>query len=259
MKSYLILLKEYVKITLATAMEYRASFFIQVSAMIFNDFIWLVFWWIFFQKFQSIDGWGMQEIIMLYAIVTLSYGLAAFFFGNRNKIATIVSKGKLDFYLSLPKDVLYHLLISKSSSYGMGDMLFGIILAIISIPLIDFPLFLILSITGMIIFVSFGILVGSLAFYLGNAEETSRNLFMGLISFAAYPLPIFKGIARIIIFSAIPAAFISGIPVQLLQEFNIWHFLGIILFTMLFFVISVWVFRKGLKRYESGSMITVRV
>ena len=259
MKSYLMLFKEYVKITLATAMEYRANFIIQTGAMVFNNLIWLMFWWIFFEKFKAVEGWGMQEVILLYAVVTLAYGLAAFFFGNRNKIATIVSQGKLDFYLNLPKDVLFHTLVSKSSAFGMGDIVFGLILAVIAVPLIKWPLFLFLSLTGMLLFISFGILAGSLAFYLGNAEETSRNLFMGLISFSSYPLPIFQGIARIIIFTAIPAAFITGIPVQLLQEFNIWHFLGLILFTIAFLLISIWVFRKGLQRYESGSMITLRV
>jgi ABC-2 type transport system permease protein len=259
LKEHLILFKEHTKINIATSMEYRASFFIQTTTMIANDFIWLLFWWIFFNKFNAINGWQMEQIIMLYAIVTLSYGLTGVFFGNKNEISTIIAEGKLDFYLSLPKNELFHLLISRSSWFSLGDIIFGLILGIISFSIWQWPLFLLLSLISATIIISFSIIIHSLAFYWGQAEETARTVNLGLISMATYPHTIFTGAVKFMLLTILPAGFISSIPVELLQAFNLKWFLLMILVAIIFMTIAIIVFKKGLKRYESGSMITLRV
>ena len=256
---HLKLLKEYAKISLASAMEYRGSFLMQTVTMIVNDAIWIVFWWIFFSKFTQVNGWELNEMIMLYAVLTFSFGLAGFFFGNRNKLANLIADGKLDFYLSLPKNELFHALVSKSSWYMMGDIIFGLVMAALSFSLVQWPLFILLSLISMTIWISFGVLVGSLGFFFGQAEETSRHLFMGLVGFSSYPLVVFKGAARILLLTVIPAGFVSSIPVDLLRSFSLKWFLLTLGFAILLLAIAVIVFRIGLRRYESGSMITVRV
>lgn len=253
------LVSEYVKIAIASAMEYRASFLMQSITMILNDGLWLIFWWIFFTRFEVLNGWGMRELLMLYAFATTSFGIAGFLFGNQNHIANIIAEGKLDFYLSLPKNELFHMLISRSSAFAFGDLIFGVVLACLVFNLSEIPLYIFMSLIGVLIFVSFGILVGSLAFFWGTAEETSRSLFFGLMSFAMYPFPVFKGVARIIILSVIPAGFITGIPVELINNFSLKWFLLSILVTGILFLVAITVFKIGLRRYESGSMITVRV
>lgn len=38
----------YLKLNLASAMEYRVAFFTQIAAMALNDALMLVFWWMYF-------------------------------------------------------------------------------------------------------------------------------------------------------------------------------------------------------------------
>jgi ABC-2 type transport system permease protein len=258
-KNNLILLKEYMKIALASAMEYRFNFVLQSITMMLNDAIWILFWWIFFSRFNVVNGWQLKELLMLYAVVTFSYGFSGFLFGNRHNIANIIAEGKLDFYLGLPKSELFHLLISRSSAFSFGDAIFGLVLGIISFSIWQWPLFLLLITIAAVISISFAVIVGSLAFYWGNAEETARTLNFGMLSFAIYPLPIFKGFVRVLILTIIPAGFIGGIPVELLKNFS-WQWLGLsILVAIIFFTVAIYVFRKGLKKYESGNLINVRV
>jgi len=249
---------EYIKVALSTAMEYKVNFITQVFAMILNNSVWLVFWWIFFNKFQMLNGWTMEDVILLYSIVTISYGLGGFFFGNRLNISHLIVNGKLDFYLTLPKNILYHILISKSNFYDVGDVIFGVVLAIISLSLSQVPLFLVFSISSGIIFVAFAILVNSLAFYMGSAESTSKHLFFGTLALSSYPMSIFKGAAKIIILTLIPAGFISGIPISLLKEFNLGWFLVTLGFASLILFLSIKVFHRGLRKYESGNLLYVR-
>ena len=256
---HLVLMKEYVRLTLAAAMEYRFNFLLQAFSMIINDGIWIIFWLIFYNKFPVVIGWTSHEVMMLYAILTFSYGLAGFFFGNRNKVADVIAEGKLDFYLALPKNELFHLLIGRSTAFAMGDMIFGLGLALVVLSFWQWPLFLFMSLISVIIIISFGIIVGSLAFYWGNAAETARSLYMGLISFSSYPFPVFTGTVRIFLLLVIPAGFVTGIPVQLLKSFDLQWFLLTLAFTFIFTVIAVIIFKRGLKKYESGNLINVRV
>ncbi|MBT7497642.1 hypothetical protein HN662_04890 [Candidatus Woesearchaeota archaeon] len=249
---------EYLKVALSTAMEYKINFIIQVLAMVFNDVVWIIFWLIFFNRFQNVGGWVLGDMLMLYAIITLSYGLSSVFFGNRNRIAEIVNQGKLDFYLALPKNVLFHVLISRSSFYGLGDVVFGIILAFIVLSLASLSLFLILVLASTSILLSVAILSGSLAFFFGKAEATSRNIFMGTLSLASYPLSVYQGVTKFILLTIIPAGFISGVPVELLKSFNAQWFWLTIGFVVLIFSIATFVFYRGLKKYESGNLMYVR-
>jgi hypothetical protein len=51
---------------------------------------------------------------------------AAYFFGHFTTLAEVITQGRLDYYLSLPKPVLLHVLASRSIGSGMGDIIYGI-------------------------------------------------------------------------------------------------------------------------------------
>ena len=247
------------KINIATAMEYRFNFIVQSLSMVANDAIWILFWWIFFQKFTIVNTWQMVDMIKLYAVLTFSFGIAGTIFGNRRRIAEIISEGRLDFFLTLPKNVLLHTLIGKSSWFAFGDVIFGLILAFLSFELSQFPLYFVLCALSATILTSFAVIVSSLAFYMGDARSTSRQLDIGLMSFGGYPLSIFSDTAKMILLTLIPAGFISTIPVELLTQFQWKWFFTLIGFTLLIFLIAVFVFYRGLRKYESGNMITTRM
>ena len=66
-----------------------------------------------------------------------------------------------------------------------------------------FLLFIIFSITGGLILTSFAVILGSLSFYFSKSEmivDTGNNL---ITSFATYPDGIFKGLAKIMLFTII--------------------------------------------------------
>lgn len=249
---------EYFKISLKTALDYRASFIIQTVSMILNDIVWIIFWLIIFNKFQNINGWNLNDMILLYAVILTSYGIGGVFYGNRRNISSIIVEGRLDYYLTLPKNILYHVIISKASWYSLGDLLLGIVLAIMFIPLVKAPLFILLIVLSAIIFISFDILTGSLAFFMENSEETSSTLREGLIAFSSYPLSIYTGLTKILILFIIPAGFVSGIPVQLLKTFDATWLMYTIGFTIVLTIVAVSLFYIGLKKYESGNQLYVR-
>jgi ABC-2 type transport system permease protein len=250
---------EYFKVNLQSAMEYRISFITQAVFMILNDLVWVIFWFLFFSKFQVINNWGFTDLMYMMAVITTSWGFVGVFFGNFRYIAEVIKEGQFDFYLALPKEELTHLLVSKSKFDAFGDLIFGIGLAIIFIPLIKIPLFVLFVILSSIILLGFAILLGSLSFYIGSAVEAANQGLMGVLSIASYPFSAFRGYTKFILLTLIPAGFITGIPVYLLKSFSLEWLLLMILCAIVIFTLAIVVFKKGVKRYESGNQINVRV
>jgi len=55
-----------------------------------------------------------------------------------------------------------------------------------------------------------------------------------------------------------PAGFVGGVPVELLRNFSWKGFLIMLGFSIVFFAFSVFVFYRGLRRYESGNVLAMR-
>ncbi len=172
----------------------------------------------------------------------------------------MIVRGELDVYLALPKPALPHMLISRMSLTAPGDVLFGILVyALILTPdPLSWLLFAIFLLTTTSILVGFGVITQSLAFWLGQAEGLSQQLFFALMNFSTYPTHIFQGVVKIALFTVIPAGFIAYVPVRILQEFSAGWFLGLLGFSGGILLLSWVVFRAGLRRYESGNLLLLR-
>lgn len=260
LRIYLGFLGRYIAANLQGALEYRMSFVSQVLAMLFNDLIWLIFWLAYFSSFPLVAGWERTDIITMWAVVGCSVGVAATLFGGTFQIAGMVIRGELDFYLALPKPVLFHMMISRMDLTAPGDVLFGILVYWILVqpgPL-QIALFILFTISGALIFSAFGVITQSLAFWLGNTEGLGQQLSNALITFSTYPTVIFQGAAKAILFTILPAGFIVYLPVRLLRTFSWPMFGSLALFTIVILILAELVFRAGLRRYESGNLVLMR-
>ena len=84
-----------IRLNLASNMEYRASFLSQAIGMFINNGIYFVFWLLFFDRFEEIRGYQIQQIFLLFAIVALGWGLAFVFAGNASRLAAMIAEGRL--------------------------------------------------------------------------------------------------------------------------------------------------------------------
>jgi ABC-2 type transport system permease protein len=119
-------------------------------------------------------------------------------------------------------------------------------------------LYLLLVFLSMSIYVAFNVLAGSLGFWLGNAEAASFQVQQALINFSLYPGAMFQGWIRVVLFTVVPAGFISHVPVELLHSFDPWRMAALGGFALLSVALAVAAFRTGLRRYESGNLVGLR-
>ncbi|HEY5561995.1 MAG TPA: ABC-2 family transporter protein [Clostridiaceae bacterium] len=256
-KKSLKLMGYYFKFNISSVMEYRMSFLIQCFGMILNNSAFIFFWWILFKNVNTIGGYGFKEEMMLWALMSTSFGLCFVVFGNVNQITRMILNGELDSYLLQPKDPLINILCSKTIVSAWGDTLYGVILFFIirGFDIKALLLFLLFSITDALIFSSVLVTFHALSFYAGSAEGLAQTVTEFFISFSIYPEGIFNNGIKYVLYTVIPVAFIVYIPAKLINQFSIVMLLEVLGVTLLWMVIAYTVFYKGLKKYESGNLI----
>lgn len=249
------------KLNLAGAMEFRISFLMAAGLMIVNNFVWIFFWSIFFGRFDVVNGWTLQDVMMLWAVSAGGYGIAATLFGNITRLSTMVATGQLDVYLALPKPVLLHALASRMSVSAIGDATFSALLYLMfgDRTWLGFAKYALAHLVAATVFLFFMVIIHSLAFWIGNAEGLSGQMLNAMLSFSTYPTDIFKGIGRIVVFTAVPAGFISYMPIGLMRgAVQIDFLLDALGMALLLAVFGTWFFYRGLARYSSGNMTAMR-
>ena len=260
-KSEWLFLIELWKTNLSSAMEYRANFISQVVGMIINDGIYFVFWLLFFDRFKVVRGWGMSDMVLLFAIITTGYGLAFVGFGNAMNLAELIAQGRLDYYLALPRDVLLHALASRSILSAWGDLTFGLLAFLFTgrFTLPEIALWLLASVCSGAVLVSSFAIFGCLSFWLGNASVLAVQAQNAILTLALYPRDIFEGMVRFIMLTILPAAFVGAIPLDVVRRLDWTALLGLMAFAIGITLLMRLVFYTGLRRYESGSAINVNV
>lgn len=251
----------YWKMNWQGAMEFRASFVTQVLSMLINNGVWIIFWGIYFTKFPVVNGWELRDIMILWGISAGGYGWAVALFGNSTRIAQLIATGQIDLYLTMPKNVLLHILISRMNFTGWGDYLFSWLMFLLAggITMGSFFKYLGAQIFVGVLFLAVFILSQSLAFYFGHAEGLAQQVFIAMITFTTYPIDIFHGLTRVLLFVVLPAGLVSSLPITFFKYFS-WGYTALTAVIILIFLgAAIKVFNKGLRRYESGNMITLRM
>ena len=261
MKREIIFLLALWKANLLAAMEYRVAFILQVVGMMLNNGIYFIFWLIFFERFKEIRGWGVGEMLLLFGIVAVGFGLASYLFGNVLQLADVIAGGRLDYYLSLPRPVLLHVLASRSNSSGLGDTLYGLMSFAMAEQYSPGAIvrFIVGVLVAMAVILGFLILVQSLAFWVGNTTMLSRQAINAIITFSLYPITLFDGMAKFLLFTILPAAFIGAIPAEFVRSFSWAELAQLLAGAFIFLGLAFLFFQQGLRRYESGSAIQVRL
>ncbi len=262
LKAEFTFLRALIGVNLSSAMEYRASFLSQIVFMFINNGIYFIFWVILFDQFGDLQGYELQDVYLLFALVAFGYGLGNMFAGNTGaNLAYTIAQGRLDYYLVLPRRLLPHVIFSRMTVSTIGDVTFGLMaiwFAGLTRPS-QYLLFFLCSIPAAAIYVGFATMAGSLAFFMGNSQYASQQLSNGILTFAMYPDVLFSGGVRFVLYTLVPAFFIGAVPVQIVRS-EAWLLLaGLYGVALLVWLVASAVFAIGLRRYESGSAININV
>lgn len=254
-------LVESIKTSIRSSVSLRESFLLQSFFMLLSNVIFFSFWLVYFNNFNSVKGWTISDMACLYGVVNGAYGFFTVFLGGSRYIARMIFEGDLDSLIVKPKNLLLLIVGSKSISSGWGDICSSLLFFIFSgyLTLWNFPLILIFLATACLTITAFSIMMGSLAFWIGDSHVLSKQLFEFLLTFSNYPKSIYVGAIKFFLLTVMPSGFIGFIPIETIKSFSLSGLLMVLGFTLIYCCLAVKVFHVGLRRYASGNKPGFRV
>ena len=249
-----------IKYGLMREMLNKVTFVMNIVFMILNNAGFIVQWLIIYSLKSDIGGYTFKQVLLLWGFAAGTYGFSHFFVKKAFSLSDTITNGKLDSYLVQPKNVLISAITSDVETSALGDMLYGIIMLIVSgLTFSKFVLFIVFSICGGIITTSVAVILASLSFWIKKADmiaDTGNNL---IIHFATYPGGIFNGISKILLYTIIPVGIIDYIPVTILSKFNFGLMILVIGLTIVWTAFAFIIFYKGLRKYSSSNLMIAKI
>ena len=239
--------------------ELKSSFIISVVGMALNNIAFLIIWYYFGKTIGNINGWKPMDIFGLYGYGTTAYGIVASLLSGMFNIPNYISSGNFDKYLLTPKNILLKVSTSKISTSAFGDLLFGVVCFFVfafytKLTLIQLILSILLIIFASIIFYSFSLICMSVSFYLMDGHNVSQGLYGMFLSNSLYHGGAFTGLLRVIFTFIMPSLLLGALPVEIVKELSISRLIMMLLLTIFWLILSIMLFYKSLKKYESNNL-----
>jgi ABC-2 type transport system permease protein len=241
----------------AEARANRAAMVSQLAIMVANDVVWVIFWVLFFRRVGSVRGWDGDRILLLLAVLTSAAGIALGVLANARRIGHMAVDGELDGVLALPVPPLAHVLVRRLEAVNVGDLLFGLLLFAFTGPhtIARTAVFAGSVVAVAVLLTGFLVLTGSLAFFIGRNEGGELG-FHAMVLLGAYPVDVFAGAVKVVLYTVVPAAFVSSVPARLIEDFSAGRALLLAGVAATFAAAGWAAFTLGLRRYTSGSVWT---
>jgi len=261
MKKHFRIFTCYFRLNLASALEYRASFFTQAFGMALSNSTFIFFWWIAFDQVGGrIAGYAFEDVLFIWAVTSSAFGLSNILFANTSRLTSLIVTGELDTFLLQPCNILLNILCARTSLSAYGDLIYGFVLMSIfhTTDQTAWLWFLAGVLLGGLIFTAIGLTFHTLSFYWGDATVIEQMATEFAINFSIYPDKIYAPAIRALMYSLLPMGFAVHMPLRLKEAYSLWLMLAAICGTALYCVLAGVFFYQGLRRYESGNIINTR-
>lgn len=175
---------------------------------------------IFFGPFPSLLGWTVGEVAMLYAITSMSFGLAELFGAGIDAFDETIRRGEFDRVLLRPVGPFMQVVSSEFRLRRLGRITQGLLVFIFALSLLPglkwtalkLAVLPIAIVSGALVFIAILLLGATLCFWTIQTTELTNILTYGGREMLSYPLTIYnQGLQRFFLF-VVPLAFGTYIP-----------------------------------------------
>jgi ABC-2 type transport system permease protein len=256
----------YSKYTAKSLLQYRLDACFRIFAVLCKESASVIVVYLSLKKFDTLNGWKMNEILFLFSFLYVTYSIMLIFFTGLKYFSYIVQYGELDRLLVRPRGVLFQVLSVDTdflASIGHGTV--GIVLFFNTATHVGVNwdisniLYCVSVIFGGVMIQSALFLLFSCAsFYFVMVNNLQNFLFYNTRKFAGYPISIFPGFIQKAMIFLVPFAFVNYFPTEyLLHKTDLagcWG--GVVYLTpvvgICLYAIAYGVWRISLGRYASS-------
>lgn len=250
-----------IKKNIQNSAELRTSFVTNVIGMSINNTAFIVLWVFFVKSVGVIGGWSAADIIGLQGFVALCFGVVFSAGAGIRKLADYTASGVFDRFMLSPKNLLVRIATSSFGVSAVGDIFFGVACLGIYIFLVHASIFQILLIPllvffSVLVFLSAAIVIYSTSFFLTDAGSAANGLFDFFVTPSLFHGGAFQGAMRFIFTFAIPSLLIGTLPVEIVRNVSLGKLFLVGVLSILWFVFSIFIFNRAVKKYESTNFMT---
>jgi ABC-type uncharacterized transport system permease subunit len=113
-----------------------------------------------------------------------------------------------------------------------------------------------LVIISAIVFLAAAIAIYSTSFFFTDASSVTGSLFELFMTPSLFHGGAFQGMTRFIFTFIIPSLLVGALPVEIVRDISLEKLLLVGILALLWFVISIMIFNRAIKRYESSNFMT---
>jgi len=257
-------------VQIKAVLEYQADFWILMMSSVLMNLVGFVFLWTIFSKIPDVNGWSFWQVVVIYALVIVAEGVGSLFFEGAWNLAFLVNRGELDFMLLRPMSPIAQVMSCAIGMNGLGNLLLGGTLIGISLNHLAIhwtaariALALVLLVSAIAVKIGLNLATNASAFWIQSPFGAFAYSMHQLGDLARYPITIYALTVQALITVAVPFAFVSFFPAAAVFSKNDWRVGGVELplrwiglATPLVAAYCLWMgvflFRRGLRRYESA-------
>ncbi len=250
-----------IKKNLQNSAELKTSFLMNVFGMAINNTAFIIIWVFFVKTVGVINGWTAADIIGLLGFTTICFGIVLSVGDGLRRLPDLVSSGSFDRFLLSPKNLLVRIATSSFGSSAVGDMIFGAVCLIfygilIQATLYQVLLIIFLIIIATIIFLSLVIIIHSTSFLFTDSDQVTLGIFNFFLTPSLFNGGAFHGLMRVFFMFIVPSLLVGTIPVEIVRDVSVSKLILIIILSVFWFWLSIKIFNKCVKKYESSNFMT---
>lgn len=200
-------------------LAYPTSFALQCAGQALVQLEDMVVILVLFSRIGAMGGFTQQEVLLIFSLAGVSFGLADLLIGSLDKVGELVRAGTLDALLLRPVPAMTQICTSEFALRRLGKVvtalaLLGYVLA--TSPIGWTPLrvvvLLITPLTGLVLFGAIWVAASATTFWLLEGQELPNAVTYGSGLFTSYPASVFSGwLLRLMAFM-VPGAFVAYYP-----------------------------------------------
>ncbi len=253
-----------IRISVASQMQYRASFVIMSMGMALVTVIEFGGIWVLFDRFGSLQQWTLAEVGLFYGIIHCSFALSEALGRGFDIFHRYVQRGDFDRLLLRPRSTVLQVLGQELQLMRFGRLAQAMAILIwaswtvgVQWTVLKFAVLLFAIAGGVLLFIGIMIVQATVSFWTIQGLEFMNSFTHGGTYMAQHPLSIFDGWLRNFFLFVIPLGCVNYFPVLFITgKQDIFGTTPLFqalapLAGAVFLLVSLYVWRFGLSRYQS--------
>lgn len=214
----------YSKTIMKSWFQYKVDAVLRSVAVFLREATGIIVVYFTLLKFDNLNGWNLHEMLFLFSLLFVTYGILIIFFTGLRDFGQTVRDGGFDRFILRPRGLLFQLIFSNAdwfAAIGHGGL--GIVLFIISANNINVTwnfytvtYYILAIIGGVLIQGAIFLVLASLNIYLLETNSLKEIFYWNARRFAGYPISIFHKVIQVGMIYVVPFAFVNYFPAQFL-------------------------------------------